>query len=150
MPTTLSGLIKADSDDVRVDHRHVEGCDEEVRIGKEDGHGTVDDTIIAVDETLWLECVAGVIASCDQWRVGEVQLLAPCNECGRASRGGGDVGVVRADSLTGCVPFKENLLAGEAEWLRFVVGDARPAAVPSGIQVLTASGDVGNGRVGDA
>lgn len=87
VPTTLSRLIKADSDDVRVNHRHVEWRDEEVRVGKEDGHGTVDDAIIAVDETLWLEGVAGVVASCDQWRVGEIELLTPCNECGSASRG---------------------------------------------------------------
>ena len=150
MPTILSGLIKANSDDVRIDHGHVEGCDKEVRVGKEDGHGTIDDTVVAVNETLGLEGVTGVVASCDQRCVGEVKLLTPCNECGRASRGGGDVGVVRADGLTGCVPFEENLLAGEAERLGLVVGDAWSTTVSSDVQVLTASGDVGDGRIGDA
>ena len=147
--TTLSGLVKTNSHDMRINHRHVEWRNEEVGISKENGHGTVDDTVIAVDEPLWLEGVAGVVTSCDQWRVCEIQLLTPCHECGSTSRGRCNVGVVGADSLTGGVPLKENLLAGEAERLRLVVGDAWSAAVASNVQILTASGDIGDRWVGD-
>ena len=132
-----------------VNHRHVEWRDEEVGVGKENGHGTVDDTIIAVDEAFWLKGVASVVASRDQWRVCEIQLLTPGNECGSASTGRGDVGVVGTDGLTRGIPFEEDLLAGEAERLRLVVGNAWSAAISSHVQVFAASGDVGNGRVGN-
>ena len=97
MRTALSGLIKTKRHNVRVDHRHVEWRDKEVGVGKEDGHGTVDDAIIAVDEALWLEGVASVTTSHGQWCVREVELLTPCNECGSASTGRSDVGVVGAN-----------------------------------------------------
>ena len=134
---------------MRVDHRYVKWRDEEVRVSEEDGHGTVDDTIITVDEALGLEGVAGVVTSRDQWRVCEVQLLTPCHKCGSTSRGRCNVGVVGADGLTGGIPFEEDLLAGEAERLGLVVGNAWSAAISSDVQVLTASGDVGDGRVSD-
>ena len=134
---------------MRVDHRHVEWRDEEVGVSKENRHGTVDDTIITVDEALGLEGVTGVVTSRDEWRVGEIQLLTPCHECGSTSRGRCNVGVVGADGLTGGIPFEENLLAGEAERLRLVVGNAWSAAIASNVQILTASGDVGDRWVGD-
>ena len=129
---------------MRINHRHIEWCHEEVGVGEENGHGTVDDTIITVDETLWLEGVAGIFASRDQWRVCEVQLLTPRNECRSARTGRSDVGVVGADGLTGGIPFEKNLLAWEAEGFRLVVGNAWSAAISSNVQVLTAPGDVGD------
>ena len=134
---------------MRINHRHIKWRDEEVSVRKEDGHGTVDDTIIAVNETLWLEGVASVAASRDEWCICEIQLLTPCNECGSTSRGRCNVGVVGADGLTGGIPFEENLLAGEAERLRLVVGNAWSTAISSHVQVLTASGDIGDRRVSD-
>ena len=82
---------------MRVDHRHVEWRDKEVSVCKEDSHGSVDDTIVAIDEALWLEGVTRVVTSHGQWCVREIQLLTPCNECGSASRGRSDVGVVGAN-----------------------------------------------------
>ena len=133
MRTTLTGLVKTKRHNMRVDHRHVEWRDKEVSVGKEHRHGTVDDAIIAVDETLWLEGVARVATSHGQWCVREVQLLTPCNEGGSASGGRSDVGVVGANSLSGGIPFEEDLLAGEAERLRLVVGNTWSTAVSSSI-----------------
>lgn len=134
---------------MRIDHRHIEWRDEQVSIGKEDGHGTVDDTIIAVDEAFWLEGVAGIVTSSDQWRISEVQLLTPCNECGSAGTGRSDVGVVGADGLSGGIPFEENLLAGETERLRLVVRNTWSTAISSNVQVLTTLGNIGDRRIGD-
>ena len=134
---------------MRVDHRHIEWRDKEVGVGKEDGHGTVDDTIIAVDEALWLEGVASVFTSHGQWCVREIELLTPCNECGSASTSRSDVGVVGANGKTGGIPFEENLLAGEAKRLRLVVGNAWSTAISSNVQVLAAFGDIGDRRISD-
>ncbi len=95
--TILSSLVETKRHNVRVDHRHIEWRDKEVGVGKEDGHGTVDDTIIAVNEPLWLEGVASVATSHGQWGVRKIKLLTPCNECGSTSSGRSDVGVVGAD-----------------------------------------------------
>ena len=97
MRTALSGLVKTNRHNVRVDHRHIERSDKEVGVSKEDCHGTVDDTIIAIDKALWLEGVASVATSHGQWCVCKIQLLTPCNECGSACRGRGNVGVVGAN-----------------------------------------------------
>ena len=151
MRTTLSGLVKTKRHNMRINHRHIEWRDKEVSVSKEDGHGPVNDTIIAVDKALWLEGVAGVVASDGQWCICEIQLLTPCNECGSTSRGRGDVGVVGANGLTGSIPFEENLLAGEAERLRLVVGNAWSTAISSNVEVLTASaGDIGDRWVSNA
>ena len=97
MRTALSGLVKTKRHNVRVDHRHVEWRDKEVGVGKEDGHGAVDDAIITVDEALWLEGVASITTGHGQWCVREVELLAPRNKGGSASTGRSDVGVVGAN-----------------------------------------------------
>ena len=75
--------------------------------------------------------------------------MTPCNECGSASSCRSDVGVVGANCKTGGIPFEENLLAGEAEGLGLVVGNARSTTMSSNIQVLTASRDIGDRRVSD-
>ena len=46
-----------------VQHRCVEGSDEEVEIGEHDSHSAVDDAVGAVDVTLGLVGVARVVAS---------------------------------------------------------------------------------------
>ena len=46
---------------MRVDQRSIKRCDEEVKIGEQDCHGTVNDAIIAIHKALWLEAVATAV-----------------------------------------------------------------------------------------
>jgi len=62
--------VKTQGDDVRVQHRSVERSDEKVEFCEHDGHGAIDDTIIAVDKTFWLEGVASIVASKCEGAVG--------------------------------------------------------------------------------
>lgn len=72
-----------------------------------------------------------------------------------AGRGGGDVGVVGADGLSGSLPGQVDELTGEGERLRAVAGDAGRAAVAGvlvgvNVDARLIGGDGRVSRVSDA
>lgn len=58
----LTSHIKAQCDNVRVQHGCVEWRHKQVKIGDHDRHGTIDDAVRSIYETLGLVCEAGVVA----------------------------------------------------------------------------------------
>jgi hypothetical protein len=140
---------------VRVDHGQVEGSEEKVTVGDSQEHGAVGGWVALVDLAGRLVGVTRVVASDGQGSVGQVKLADPGGEHGGASRGGGDVRVVGADSLSGSLPGQVDELAGEREGLRAVAGDTRCAAVAGvllrvDIDARLVGGDGGVSRVSDA
>lgn len=147
----LSGLVKTKGNDVRVQQRNVERCDVEVEVRQHDSHGAVDDTFTIIHVAQGLVCIAGVVASHRQRRVGQVQLLTPANELWCPGCRGSDIGVIGTHGQAGCFPLEEDLLAWEGERLRLVVGDCWSATVAGDVEVLTtATGKVGARWVGNA
>lgn len=122
-----------------VEHGGVERCDEQIQISEHNCHGTVDDAVGAVDESLGLVRIARRVGCEGKWRVCQVELLAPSNP-GRLTGGSGcHVAVVGTNgcakyqqllfhkivgsisTFTGSFPGKEDFLAGERKRLRFVL-----------------------------
>ena len=114
---------------MRVDHGQVEGSKVKVAVGDSQEHGTVRGWVTLVDLAGRLVGVTRVVASDGQGSVGEVKLADPGGEHGSTGRGGGDVGVVGADGLSGSLPGQVDELAREGERLRAVAGDTGRAAV---------------------
>ena len=59
----LASLVHAQSNNVRVEHAGIEGSDEEVSVGKQHSHSTIDDAVVAIHCGVWLVRVSGVVAS---------------------------------------------------------------------------------------
>jgi hypothetical protein len=140
---------------VGVDHAQVEGSQEWVGISKSDEHSVVGHWVTLVDLTSGLVGETRVVASDLQRSVGQVELANPGDELGCTGRGGGYVGVVGANSLSGHLPGQVEELAREGERLRVVAGNARSARVArvlSSVDVDTALllGDGGVAGVSNA
>lgn len=97
----LTSLVKTKGNDMGVDHAQVEGSQENVRISERDEHSVVGHWVTLVDLTSGLVGETSVVAGDLKRSVGQVELRHPGDELGRAGRGGGDVGVVGANSLAG-------------------------------------------------
>jgi len=140
---------------MRIDHAQVEGREKRIRVGNCNKHGIVDSGVSLIDFAGRLVCVASVVAGDCKRCVGQVELGDPGDKLGGASRGGGDVAVVRANSLAGLLPCKVEEPAREGEWLRTITGDAgrtRVTGVLGGVDVdaRLVANDGGVGRVCDA
>ena len=124
---SLASLVQAKRNDMRIQHRRIERRNEKIQVRQHDSHGTIDDTIVAIHETFWLVSVpSGYIAGIGrngEGAVCQIELLAPPDPLRRAGCSGSDIAVVGSDGLTRAVPAEEDFLAGEREWLGFVVSD---------------------------
>jgi hypothetical protein len=125
------------SNNVRVDHAQVEWCEEWVRIGESHKSSVVHDLAVAtsVHSGVGLVGVALVGTSDNQWGVGQVELVGPCNPLWCTSSSGSSVAVVGPNGLTWCVPKEANLLAWKRKRLRSVAGDGWATTVAGDVEV---------------
>ena len=135
----LSSHIQAKRHDVRIEHRGVERCNEQIQICKYDSHSTINNTISAIHKSLWLERIPTIIARQSERAVRQIQLLRPTHELGCTSAGGGHIAVIRTDGLAWCVPLEEHFLTWEGEGFGFVMADGGTAAVADVGDVLAAT-----------
>lgn len=96
--------------------------------------------------------LALISPSHDQWRVGKAELSASSNELGLPDGGGSYVAVVGACCLAGFVPRKQNLAAGEAQWIVTIVthGWCARHADLGGILAVVLCWDIGDAGVAGA
>ena len=98
----LSCHVKTQRHNMGVQHGSVERRDEQIFIGEHDGHGTVDDAVRAVDESLRLVRVARGLGCEGEGGECQVELRAPCDPGRRAGGGGCHVAVIGTNRCEIC------------------------------------------------
>ena len=133
----LSSRVHAQGHDMGVQHGGVKWRDEQIKVCKHHGHGTVDDTVTTINVTFGLVGIASVVARDNQRAESQVELRAPANP-GRGASGGrchirarqallvyrkqqteseSEDLLVRTNRRPRCIPLEQHLLAGEGERL---------------------------------